>query len=204
MLAGKPTNWAHIFLQSTSHYIHSTSGYWSRMVFTLGLHMSINPHSHSELNWIDPLWCSSSVVSQSSFVLTGYSNHELAHKYHEQQASRIPFLLLTFIFHFSSISKIINVREPMPNVMAEYKWRPPFNAAMFGWRPLLECHAVMTPTTRVTCSNAAKTQNPLKFVGVPQSPEWISAVSGRSSPYCEDMWGRYCCLTVFSDCRYMP
>ena len=28
------------------------------------------------------------------------------------------------------------------------------------------------------CSNAAKTQNPLKFVGVPQTPEPISAVSG--------------------------
>ena len=27
-------------------------------------------------------------------------------------------------------------------------------------------------------SNAAKTQNPLKFVGVPQTPETISAVSG--------------------------
>ena len=28
------------------------------------------------------------------------------------------------------------------------------------------------------CSNAAKTQKPLKFVGVPQTPEPISAVSG--------------------------
>jgi len=28
------------------------------------------------------------------------------------------------------------------------------------------------------CSNAAKTQNPLKFVGVPQTPGPISAVSG--------------------------
>jgi len=32
--------------------------------------------------------------------------------------------------------------------------------------------------TRVPCSNAAKTRNPLKFVGVPQTPEPISAVSG--------------------------
>ena len=28
------------------------------------------------------------------------------------------------------------------------------------------------------CSNAAKMQNPLKFVGVPQTPETISAISG--------------------------
>ena len=30
----------------------------------------------------------------------------------------------------------------------------------------------------VPCSNAAKTPNPLKFVGVPQTPEPVSAVSG--------------------------
>jgi len=31
---------------------------------------------------------------------------------------------------------------------------------------------------QMPCSNAAKTQNPLKFVGVPQTPEPTSAVSG--------------------------
>ena len=31
---------------------------------------------------------------------------------------------------------------------------------------------------KMPCSNAAKTQNPLKFVRVPQTPEPISAVSG--------------------------
>jgi len=36
----------------------------------------------------------------------------------------------------------------------------------------------LAPTTRVPCSNAAKTQNPLKFAGVPQTPELISAASG--------------------------
>ena len=55
------------------------------------------------------------------------------------------------------------------------------------------------------CSNAAKTQNTLKFVGVPQTPEPISAVRGRSSPYYENVWRRHCCLTsFFSNCRYMP
>ena len=42
---------------------------------------------------------------------------------------------------------------------AEYRWRPLFNAAV-----------LLTPTTRVPCSNAAKTQNPLKLAGVPQTP----------------------------------
>jgi len=28
---------------------------------------------------------------------------------------------------------------------AEYRWRPLFNAAKFGWRPILECRAVTLP-----------------------------------------------------------
>jgi len=51
---------------------------------------------------------------------------------------------------------------------------------------------------RVPCSNAAKTRNPLKLAGVPQTRQQISAISmGRSSPYCAVMWRRYCCLTSF-------
>jgi len=42
---------------------------------------------------------------------------------------------------------------------AEYRWRPLYSAAVW------------------VCSNAAKTRNPLKFVGVPQTNETISAVS---------------------------
>ena len=42
----------------------------------------------------------------------------------------------------------------------EYRWRPPFSAAVW------------------LCSNAAKTRNPLKFAGVPQTNETISAASG--------------------------
>ena len=50
---------------------------------------------------------------------------------------------------------------------AEYRWRPLLNAAVW-----------LTPTTRVSCSNAAKTLNPLKLPGVPQTNETISAASG--------------------------
>jgi len=49
---------------------------------------------------------------------------------------------------------------------SEYRWRRPFNAAVW-----------LTPTTRVPCSNAAKTRNPLKFSGVPQTHQQISAAS---------------------------
>jgi len=36
----------------------------------------------------------------------------------------------------------------------------------------------LMPTTRVLCSNAAKTLNPLKFARVPKTCQQISAVSG--------------------------
>ena len=49
------------------------------------------------------------------------------------------------------------------------------------------------------CSNAAKTRNQLKFAGVPQTGQPISAAIGWRSPYCGDMWRTYCCLT-----RYFP
>jgi len=51
--------------------------------------------------------------------------------------------------------------------------------AEYGVAPSVQCHKVwLTPTTRVPCSNAAKTQNPLKFAGVPQTTRSISAASG--------------------------
>jgi len=44
----------------------------------------------------------------------------------------------------------------------------------------------LTPTTRVPCSNAAKTRNPLKLAGVPQHRQQISAVRG---PKFTILWG---------------
>jgi len=67
---------------------------------------------------------------------------------------------------------------------AEYRWRPLFNAAVW-----------LTPTTGVPCSNAAKMRNPLKLAGVPKLPDRSQLLV--SSPYCEDIWRRYCCLTGF-------
>jgi len=63
----------------------------------------------------------------------------------------------------------------------------------------------LTPYTAVPCSNAAKTQNPLKFAGVPQTNKTISAASKLSYPYCKDLYEEILLLNKFlSDCRYMP
>ena len=70
---------------------------------------------------------------------------------------------------------------------AEYRWRPLFSAAKFGWRPLLECCAV-TLSRRETRWN---------LQGCRKLPDWSQPLVGRSTPYCGDIWRRYCCLTIF-------
>ena len=59
------------------------------------------------------------------------------------------------------------------------------------------CKVWLTSIERRRCSNKTKTRTPLKFAGVPQTRQPVSAVSGPSSPYCEGMWRRYYCLTSF-------
>ena len=66
--------------------------------------------------------------------------------------------------------------------------------AKFSWLPL--------------SSDEVKTRKPLKLSGVPQYiypnilypilyPNRCQPLVGRSSPYYEDMWRTYCCLTIF-------
>ena len=72
------------------------------------------------------------------------------------------------------------------------------------------CKNSLTPTAGVLSSNAAKTRNRLKFVGVSQIPEPISAASGPKFIILCGMWRRYCCLTFFPivdtclSCEYRP
>jgi len=70
---------------------------------------------------------------------------------------------------------------------AEYRWRPLFNAAKFGW----ECRAITLPRreTRWNLQGCPNRSQPLV---------------GRSSQYYQEMWRRYCCSTSLSDCRCMP
>jgi len=70
---------------------------------------------------------------------------------------------------------------------AEYRWCPLFNAAMFGWLPLLECRAVTLPRR--------KTRWKLHGWGGPKLANRSQALMGRSSPYYEHMCRWYCCLT---------
>ena len=80
---------------------------------------------------------------------------------------------------------------------AEYRWRPLFNAAKFGWRSLLECYAVTLPT--------CETRWNLLGPGVPQTCQQISAASG---PKFTILWGHVgetlLFYKLFSNCQYMP
>jgi len=77
----------------------------------------------------------------------------------------------------------------MPNVMVTL---PNIDGALCSTpQSLADAHYEMPG------SNAAKTRNPLKFAGLPQTTGSISAASGPSSPYYEDSWRTYCCLTCF-------
>jgi len=76
---------------------------------------------------------------------------------------------------------------PMPNVMAAL---PNIGGPCVQRRKVW-----LTPTTRVPCSNAAKTQNPLKFAGVPQTYQQISAVS---RPKFTILWGHVEEVSMFN------
>jgi len=79
----------------------------------------------------------------------------------------------------------------MPNVMVAL---PNIGSALCSApQSLADAHY-----TRVPYNTAVKARNPVKFAGVPQTRQRISAVSiGGSLPYYEDMWRKCCCLTFF-------
>ena len=85
----------------------------------------------------------------------------------------------------------------MPNVMSAL---PNISGALCSTpQSLADAHYYMP------CSNAAKTRNPLKFAGVPQTTGSISAASG---PKVTILWGHLeetlLLNKFFSDCRYVP
>jgi len=77
----------------------------------------------------------------------------------------------------------------MPNMMTAL---PNIGGALcstpqFGWRSLLECRALTLPRRKTRWN----------LLGCPKLPNRSLPLEGLSSPYCEDVWGRYCCLTSF-------
>ena len=84
----------------------------------------------------------------------------------------------------------------MPNVMVAL---PNIGGALYSTPQVW-----LTPTTRVPFSNAAKTRNPLKLHGAPQTNETISAASGPKFTVLSGHVEEILLFNFFSDCRYMP
>ena len=96
--------------------------------------------------------------------------------------------LLTAGIVWQKPGKIINVGQ-CPT------WWPP---CWIQVAPSAQCSEIwLMPTAGVRCSNAVKTQNPLKFAGCPKLANSSQPLWGRSSLYYEDRWRRYWCLTRF-------
>jgi len=57
----------------------------------------------------------------------------------------------------------------------------------------LDCRAVTLP----------RSETRLNLQGCSKLPKRSQPLVGQSSPYYDDTWRRYCCLTGFSDCRCM-
>jgi len=95
-------------------------------------------------------------------------------------------LVMQYHFHFHCLTRMwANAqRDGRP---AKYRWHPLFNAAKFGWRLLLECRAVMLP----------RRKSRRNLLGCPKLTKRSQLLVGQGSPYCEDMWRSYCCLTSF-------
>jgi len=83
-----------------------------------------------------------------------------------------------------------NVMVALPNIGGAFCSTPQSLADAHYWMP---------------CSNAAKTRNQLKFAGVPQTPEPMSAVSGQKFTILRGHVEDILLLNkFFSDCRYVP
>ena len=72
---------------------------------------------------------------------------------------------------------------------AEYRWRPLFNAAKFGWRPLLQCRAV----TLLRCETSWNLQR------CPKLPDWSQSLVGRKFTI---LWGHVEEILMFN--KFLP
>jgi len=62
----------------------------------------------------------------------------------------------------------------------------------------------LMPTTRCLAVTLPRRETRWNLLGCPKLANRSQLLVGRSSPYYEDMWRTYRCLTTFSDCWYVP
>jgi len=138
------------------------------------------------LSWVELSWV---VVSRSGLVF-GPPCTLIHHFYWKCLATFFnPIKSNEFVTETQSIRKTTRMwaNAQRDGRCTEYRWRPLFNAAKFGWRPLLQCRAVTLP----------RHETRWNLLGCPKLPDRSEPLVGRSSPYCEDVWRRYGRLKSF-------
>jgi len=88
---------------------------------------------------------------------------------------------------FCSWQNSVRGQEPPKCIYSAPAHEMAKHRAKFGWPPLSDIGAVTKPR-RETCWN---------LLVCPKLPNRSQPLVGRSSPYCEAVWKRYCCLTFF-------
>jgi len=109
----------------------------------------------------------------NNFWCTDWPDCSILYPLHTQEKSRKCGVICQTRFFYDSLEMWANAQRD--GRLAEHRWRPLFDAAVS-----------LTPTTRVPCSNAARTRNPLKFAGVPQTRQQIA---DASRPKFTILWG---------------
>jgi len=80
-----------------------------------------------------------------------------------------------------------------PPYMA-YQPRDGQTSCKCGWPPVNDVAAVTKP----------RRETRWNLLGCPKLANRSQPLMGRSSSYCGDTWRKYCCLTSFFGCQYMP
>ena len=99
-------------------------------------------------------------------------------------------LLVTFLPKntknvFTCVKVIANQRWDVFETYSVQAQETAKHCGKFGWPPLSDVGAVTKP----------RRETRWNLLGCPILAYRCQPLVGRSSPYCEDMWRRYCCLT---------
>jgi len=138
-------------------------------------------------------------ANTSAWALTLTISEQLGTHLLSNTSPYIGLLDLTLCYTFMFVLYWVNYRyEAVTERFGAFVWLCLLLArtGFFGWRP---------QSAGVPCANDVKRRNPLKFVGVPQTPELISAASGPKFTILRGHLEDILLLNkFFSDCPYMP
>jgi len=131
--------------------------YYSRPCITLAIQktVSLSFFRHEDLSETIQVISVLSLYKQGVIYGLAYTNRVwyMAYRVHKfsrgQQLTSFSYCILFWMQYRAKVAVNENTRmwanAQRDGHPAEYRWRPLFNAAKFGWRPLPQCRAVTLP-----------------------------------------------------------